>query len=292
VIPTVPVLVFGKNGQVGSNLVRILGQLPGFDVLGVDIDEIDLTQTDGIESFITKCSPRWVINASAHTAVDKAESEQELSFKLNAAAPEEMAKACALTGTGFVHYSTDYVFDGAASEPYVESDPANPKSVYGRSKLQGEVSVLSQLPDAIILRTSWVYDKTGHNFVNTMLRLVETRTELQVVNDQFGSPTLADDLARVTVNILNGVTSGRHNHQGGVFHATGQGHTSWYGFCKEIMKITGNHEVTLTPVTTSEFPTIAPRPAYSVLSNRKLEYTYQQKLPHWRDALYRCLDGG
>jgi dTDP-4-dehydrorhamnose reductase len=286
------VLVFGKNGQVGGNLVRIIGQLPGFDVKAVDIDEIDLTRTDQIESFISSCTPRWVINASAHTAVDKAESEEELSYQLNAAAPAAMAQACALIGAGFIHYSTDYVFDGTASEPYVESDPANPKSVYGRSKLQGEISVLSRLPAAIVLRTSWVYGKKGHNFVNTMLRLVETRTELQVVEDQYGSPTLADDLAQVTVNIVEGVTSGSHIHQGGVFHATGQGHTSWYGFCKEIMKITGNQQVTVTPVATTEFPTIAPRPAFSVLSNRKLEDSYQQKLPHWKDALNRCLDDG
>jgi len=287
----VRVLVFGKNGQVGGNLVRMLGQLPDFEVTGADIDEIDLARTDDIGSFIIECAPQWVINASAHTAVDKAESEEDLSFRLNAAAPEVMAGTCASISAGFIHYSTDYVFDGTASEPYRETDLTNPKSVYGRSKLLGETAVLAQHPAAIIFRTAWVYGKKGHNFVNTMLRLAKERTELSVVDDQFGSPTLADDLAEVTVNIVNGIASGSYNHYGGVFHATGQGQTSWYEFCREIMKISGNDQVTVTPVATSEYPTIAPRPAYSVLSNQKLLDTYQQKLSHWKEALNRCLGG-
>lgn len=284
------VLVFGKNGQVGSNLMRILSGKLIYDAIGVDIEEIDLTKIEGIDRFILDISPEWVVNCSAHTAVDKAESEEALSYALNSSAPEAMAKTCNSIGAKFIHYSTDYVFDGSATKPYVEYDSPNPQSVYGRNKLDGEQRVMVALGDAIILRTAWVYTRKGKNFVNTMLKLSEERDELSVVADQYGSPTLADDLAEVTVNIIDGITQGNFNHQGGVYHATGQGQTNWHEFCLEIMEVAGR-KVTVNAISTADYPTPAPRPAFSVLSNQKLKDTYQLELPDWRDALSRSLKG-
>ena len=286
---TASVLVFGKNGQVGSKLVSLLAATEGFRVRGVDIDEIDLVAVDQIDEFIRSTNPRWVVNGSAHTAVDRAESEPELSLKLNALAPGAMASTCASIGARFIHYSTDYVFDGTASDPYDEDDPVNPQSVYGKTKARGEQEVFTCLSDAILFRTAWVYSREGANFVNTMLRLASERSEISVVNDQFGCPTLADDLARVTVNVINSIEKQEYPHHGGIFHATGQGMTSWFEFCREIMRVSGNHHVVIKPIATADYPTPAPRPAYSVLSNRKLSDIYDQRLPDWTESLKICL---
>jgi dTDP-4-dehydrorhamnose reductase len=288
-VTTASVLVFGKNGQVGSKLVSLLAGTDGFRVRGVDIDEIDLVAVDQIDDFIRSNNPRWVVNGSAHTAVDRAESEPELSLKLNALAPGAMARTCASIGARFIHYSTDYVFDGTASDPYDEDDPVNPQSVYGKTKARGEQEVFTCLSDAILFRTAWVYSRDGANFVNTMLRLASERSEISVVNDQFGSPTLADDLARVTVNVINSIEKREYPYHGGIFHATGQGITSWYEFCREIMRVSGNHHVVIKPIATADYPTPAPRPAYSVLSNRKLSDIYDQRLPDWTESLKICL---
>ena len=284
------VLVFGKNGQVGSQILNLLSA-QNVICQGADIDDIDLTDTDGISAFIVSVNPDWVINCAAHTAVDRAESEEQLSHALNIAAPEAMANSCAELGCGFIHYSTDYVFDGTAVVPYTENDPVNPQSVYGQTKYAGEQAVLSSLPTAIIFRTAWVYSKNGNNFVNTMLRLAREKTEIRVVNDQTGSPTLADDLARVAVNIVNKIVSGDFEHQGGVFHATGKGEITWFDFCKAIMELSKIDSVSIVPISTSEFPTPAPRPGYSVLSNQKLKETYGEEMPQWKDSLAQCLSG-
>jgi dTDP-4-dehydrorhamnose reductase len=284
------ILVFGKNGQVGSSLLEIF-ESKGVRTLGVDIQDLDLTNTKEIEVFINKERPDWVINCAAHTAVDKAESEQKLSYLLNVDAPKAMARTCANLSIGFVHYSTDYVFDGTASVPYLESDEVNPQSVYGRTKAEGESAVLAELKDALIFRTAWVYSENGNNFVNTMLRLAREHSEISVVSDQIGSPTLARDLAQMTVNVIEKIVSKECEHIGGVFHATGQGAISWYQFCQAIMEITENTEVTIRPISTEQYPTPAPRPGYSVLSNQKLNEVYQQQLPHWKESLRHCLSG-
>ena len=292
------VLVFGCGGQVGSDLVDILSsaspcvarQDPGFEVTGVDVADIDLTDTGGIGAFIDRHDPHWVINAAAHTAVDRAESEQALSEVLNADAPAAMAAACASAGRHLVHYSTDYVFDGSGDRPYRETDAVNPRSVYGRTKAAGEAAVLDALPDAIILRTAWVYSRAGRNFVNTMLRLAAERDEINVVDDQVGSPTLARDLARATVDILCAIGSGQKTHQGGIFHATNRGQTSWYGFCREIFRLAGIDGVRVNAISTEQYPTPAPRPAYSVLDNSRLREVYGVELPPWQQSLAGCLE--
>ena len=281
--------MFGKHGQVGSQLCSLLGDDRETRLIALDIEDLDLTDLGAVEDCLHQNNPDWVINASAHTAVDRAESETTLAYQLNADAPDVMAKTCASINAMLIHYSTDYVFDGSATEPYTESDEPNPQSVYGQSKLAGEVAVLSHLPDAIIFRTAWVYSKNGRNFVNTMLRLAGENQSIKVVDDQWGSPTLADELAVITINVMQGILSGKFPHRGGVFHATGQGRTNWYGFCQRIMAMSGNGHIEVSPIPTSAYPTPAPRPLYSVLNNDKLQQVYAQQLPHWEASLERCL---
>ena len=288
---TCKVLIFGKNGQVGSQLVAQFKALDDYLIIATDIEDVDLTDSDATRNLVLQHRPQWVINTSAHTAVDRAESEQSLAHQLNAIAPGVIAGSCKEIGAKMVHYSTDYVFDGQSDRPYVESDQPNPQSVYGHTKLDGERAVLAQLDNAIILRTAWVYSKSGKNFVNTMLKLAQERDQLNVVADQFGSPTLADDLAAATIAIIQQFQSsncfGEDNT--GIFHATGQGTTNWSGFSEAIMQLSGNGHVKINPIGTAEYPTPAPRPAYSVLSNEKLKRAFGLVLSDWQEALKRCL---
>lgn len=276
------VLIFGKNGQVGSCLMQQLGMQ--HEVRGLDQDDLDLVHADQIENTIAAFRPDWVINASAYTAVDRAESEAQLADAINHLAPAAMARACASLGCGLLHYSTDYVFDGTANRPYIESDAPNPQSVYGVTKLAGEQAVMNEYPMAIILRTAWVYAKKGANFVNTMLRLASERDELGVVADQYGSPTLADDLANASVSLIESTPIERLDEVAGIYHATGAGMCSWHGFAREIFTL-ANCMVVLRAISTEAYPTPAPRPAYSVLSNEKLQRVFGVALPDWRQSL-------
>ncbi len=282
-------LIIGKHGQVGSQLNSLLAEREDYQVIATDIEDVDLTDNAATRNLVMDHRPSWVINASAHTAVDRAESERTLAHQLNAVAPRVIAKASNEIGASMVHYSTDYVFDGTASEPYLETDTPNPKSVYGITKLEGEQAVLSALDKSIILRTAWVYSKEGKNFVNTMLRLATDRDVINVVNDQFGSPTLADDLAQVTINIIDQIRLDADLSRYGIYHATGYGVTNWSGLSEAIMQVSGNTGVRINPIPGSEYSTPAPRPDYSVLSNLKLKKTFDLQLPGWQDALGRCL---
>lgn len=290
------VLIFGRNGQVGSALVRQLANVENCRVSSTDVDELDLTDQDATRQLVLDTAPDWVINTSAHTAVDRAEEEQELAHALNAVAPKVIAEACAACGAAMVHYSTDYVFSGSGTTPYLESDQPDPQSVYGVTKLAGEIAVRNALPRSIIFRTAWVYSPHGKNFVNTMLSLAETRDSLRVVGDQFGSPTLADDLAAATISAMQQIhvseladTSAAIDLRFDLYHATGSGVTNWAEFSRAIMAQSGNQQVTVEAITTAEYPTPAPRPAYSVLDNSKLQQQFGITLPDWHDALQRCL---
>jgi dTDP-4-dehydrorhamnose reductase len=283
------VLIFGKHGQVGGQLVNQLAQRAEYAVVATDIEDVDLTDDSATRTLVLEQRPDWVINTSAHTAVDRAETEQELAHQINAVAPGVIAEACAEIGAAMIHYSTDYVFDGSASLPYVETDEPNPQSVYGITKLKGERAVLSALDRSLIFRTAWVYSKEGKNFVNTMLRLAAEQGEIKVVCDQYGSPTLADDLAAMTISALGRVVVDPDFSAYGIYHATGQGVVSWAGFSEEIMRLSGHSEVKVHPIPSSDYPTPAPRPAYSVLSNQKLKQQFGLELSLWQDALGRCL---
>ncbi len=279
-------LIFGKNGQVGSALGRLLHK---HDVIAFDKDELDLAEQSAIEEVIKQHEPDWVINASAYTAVDPAEENEALADAINHLAPAAMAKVCAQLGCPMVHYSTDYVFNGEAKQPYKEDDLTCPQSAYGRTKLAGEQAVMQHQPNSIILRTAWVYAAQGANFVNTMLRLGQERDQLNVVDDQFGSPTLAQDLAQATVQIIEQTPSRQFGEKAGIYHATGSGHTTWYQFAKKVFELTGNDRIELNPIPSSAYPTPAKRPAFSVLSNEKLKTAFDLEMPEWQTALAQTL---
>ena len=286
-------LLIGGAGQVGQELRRSLaglgqvvtttrdGRLPD----GGGCEALDLQDLDGIAPLVERVGPDAVINASAYTAVDRAESESELAFRINAEAPERLAAACAARGIPLVHFSTDYVFDGAGTLPYREHDATAPTGVYGASKLAGEQAIAAFGGRHLILRTAWVYALHGHNFLRTMLRLAGERDELRVVADQVGSPTPAWLIADVTATVL------RHGLvESGIRHLVTTGETSWHGFAEAIMDeaLAGGliaRRPRVIPITTGEYPTPARRPAYSVLDTSALRRDFGLALPTWRDAL-------
>lgn len=273
------VLVFGKTGQ----LARSLADLPLGDLILCFLgrDECDLTDASAISDVIRQRCPDVVVNAAAYTAVDKAESEEGLAYQVNAEAPESMAQACAGLGIGFIHISTDYVFDGEATEPYPVEHEVNPLGVYGASKLAGERKVLAALPSAVVIRTSWVYGDVGNNFVATMLRLTETRDSIGVVGDQWGLPTYASDLAMAILEVVSKLNT----EQGGIYHYSNQGQPiTWFDFVKEVFRCAGK-EIEVNKLTTEQFPTPTKRPKWSVLDCTKIQKVYQLEIPQWQASL-------
>ena len=283
----VRVLIFGRVGQVGTALAELL---PGrAQTLFLDQPEIDLSIPGDVRKPILEFQPAVVINAAAYTAVDKAESEPEVAHAINATAPGLMAGTCEEIGAALVHYSTDYVFDGSAGRPYTENAGVAPRSVYGRTKLAGERAVMAATDRYVILRTAWLYSHVGHNFLKTMLRLAETQSSVRVVADQTGSPTYAWDLAQATVSVVNALATGRDDAYG-LYHATNAGVTTWHGFASRIFQLAGHENMQVEPITTEEYPTPAPRPAYSVLSCEHLAEVFSLRLPNWEDAAARCIE--
>ncbi len=283
-------LIFGRYGQVGSALCKQLAdRSDDYEVVALDKGDLDLTQIEAVKQAVLDAEPDWVINTAAYTAVDHAEEDQEVARLINAAAPEAMAEACKVLGIPFFHYSTDYVFDGENEQPYLEGDDTNPQSVYGVTKLEGEQAVLAAQPASLILRTAWVYAKEGANFVNTMLRLGKERDQLNVVADQYGSPTLAWDLAVATIAIIDNTEVDKVIDVAGIYHATGSGVTNWSGFAEAIFDLAGYTKVSVNPIPSSDYPTPAARPTYSVLSNQKLLNVFGLKMPDWQDSLKRTL---
>jgi dTDP-4-dehydrorhamnose reductase len=280
-------LVFGKNGQVGSRLTRLLGIDSELTACGRD--DVDLSDASGLRALIDSARPDVIVNAAAYTAVDQAEQEPQLAAAVNAEAPRVIAEQAKQLDALFVHFSTDYVFDGTASDPYLETDPTNPINVYGATKQAGEAAVVRTGGRYLVLRTSWVFSSSGRNFLNTVRRLVQERPSLSIVNDQVGSPSLADDLAAATVKIVNTVTNSNENLYG-TYHLTGDGSTSWYDFARAIVAGVGSHRVSVTPIATADYPTPARRPQYSVLNTDKVRQRLGVIMPSWRDAVARCLN--
>jgi dTDP-4-dehydrorhamnose reductase len=293
------ILLLGGNGQVGYELQRSLasrGELTVTTRTGVlpnggTCESLDLSAPDTFAALFERVAPDVVVNATAHTAVDRAESEPEAAVRINAEAPARIAQVCAAHGTHFIHYSTDYVFDGSAVRPYREDDPTAPLGVYGASKLAGEEAIRGSGARHTILRTSWVYAAHGRNFLLTMLRLAAERDELRVVADQIGSPTSAALIADVTADLL----AMPHGAPNGLRHLTARGQTSWHGFAEAI--VAGAHargllarKPRVVPITTADYPTPARRPAYSVLDTARLEAESANHLPDWQEGLARTLD--
>ena len=282
------VLLFGHTGQVGSALAE-QAVAPAV-VQSLNRADVDLADSSAIDRVICQAQPDVVINAAAYTAVDRAESEPDEAYQVNAKAPRVMAQACLECQAVLVHYSTDYVFDGRGGQPYVEDSPTGPTGVYARSKLAGELAVMAAGGQAIILRTGWVYSHDGRNFLNTMLRLAESGEPLSVVGDQVGSPTYAPDLATATWEIIDRFRALSSSCNPRIFHATNHGTVSWHGFASALFERLGRDDVVVEAITTAMYPTAAPRPAYSVLSNERLDREFGVRLPSWEDAMVRCLD--
>ena len=279
------ILVTGANGQLGKEMHRVLEQqCPGVTIY-TDVDTLDITDERAVEYFFEKNELTHVVNCAAYTAVDKAESDQTLCYRINVDAVQNLAKAASKYGVKVVHISTDYVFDGKSYRPYVESDKTNPTSTYGTTKRKGEMILLSFCPDAIILRTAWLYSTHGHNFVKTMLKLGAEKPELRVVFDQIGSPTSAADLADAIHSILTA-----RQWVPGPFHFSNEGVISWYDFAKAIHRIAGLTTCKVTPVTTEDYPTPATRPHYSVLDKSMIKRTYGIEIPYWEDSLRKCIE--
>lgn len=283
------ILVTGSKGQLGSKIKDLSVDFQSFSFSFTDLDELDITNFNSVLDFFKFEKPDIVINCAAYTAVDKAEDDYENAFKINALGPENLAKACNVHNSKFIHISTDYVFDGKEREkPYLESDFTSPQSVYGSTKLEGENLVLKNLQDAIIVRTAWLYSEYGHNFVKTMLNLAQSRTELSVVNEQVGSPTYAGDLAQAILQIS--MQYFEENYwKSGVYHFSNLGKCTWFEFAKEIFKIK-NINIKVNPVTSEEFPSKVKRPKYSVLDKEKIITTYKIDVPDWRDSLKIVLE--
>jgi len=262
------ILVTGANGQLGSEIKVLAIAYPNFDFIFTDIDDFPLDQSEVIISNFKRIQPDIVINCAAYTAVDKAETDSITADTINHLAIATLASLCADSGAKLVHISTDYVFDGSSPIAYTEEDQPNPKSVYGVTKLAGEIACLKNCPESIIIRTAWVYSEFGNNFVKTMLRLMTERDSLGVVNDQVGSPTYAADLAQVILTILNS-----SKWESGIYHYSNAGEISWFQFAQDIKEI-GRKTCDIKGIPASSYPTPAERPAYSLLDKSKIRAVY------------------
>jgi len=275
------ILVTGGNGQLGSELREIAPNYQDYNFLFTDVKNLDITNHSAVAAFIESNNITVIINCAAYTAVDKAESEPELADAINHLAVANFAQIAKDKNIRLVHISTDYVFDGTNHKPYVETDTPNPKSVYGVTKLDGELAMQQINPaNSIIIRTSWVYSKFGNNFVKTMLRLAETRDEISVVADQVGSPTNAADLAKVILTILPQI----ENNSVELFHYSNEGVCSWYDFAKAIFEIK-EISIKVKPIESKQYPTPAKRPFYSVLNKTNIKERYLLEIPYWRETL-------
>lgn len=282
------IMISGHTGQVARELQLALRE---HELISLGRQDFDLSRPHSLRETIMRERPALVINAAAYTAVDQAEQERELAFAINAEAPGAMADACFELDIPLIHYSTDYVFDGSKATPYREADTPRPLGVYGASKVAGEQALRISGCDHLILRTSWVYSQHGRNFLLTMLRLLQEREELSVVDDQIGAPTWAGSIASATAEMIDKWQQGRHRW--GTFHLTCQGETSWFGFASAIaehLRTAGKPCARLRPIPSSEYPTPAQRPLNSRLDGARLEEEWQIRLPDWQQALQQCLN--
>lgn len=300
------ILLIGTNGQVGRELNKRLPRVG--EMTSLDRQQLDLSKLDEIRSAIRKFHPALIVNAAAYTAVDKAESDEALARTINAEAPGVMAEEAKKVGALFVHYSTDYVFDGMKTTPYQENDPTNPQNVYGKTKLEGERAVQSSGAQHLIFRTEWVYAAEGRNFLLTILRLATQREELRIVSDQTGAPTSSTEIAKATTDIVARILGQKERSLSpadisGIYHMTASGETTWYDFTKAILEearviappsrwfaaaTSGLPVITqrVIPIRAVEYPTPARRPAYSVLSNERMARVFSVRMPDWRTQLH------
>ena len=277
------ILITGCNGQLGNEMQLLARENVQHSYFFTDVEELDITDSEAVEAFVEFNAIDCIVNCAAYTAVDKAEENEELCDLLNNVAPGHLARAVGKRGGIMVQVSTDYVFDGTNHIPYTESEPTCPNSVYGRTKLAGEQSVMANCTNAMIIRTAWLYSTFGNNFVKTMIRLGKEKETLGVIFDQVGTPTYARDLAHVIYAAINkGVVPG-------IYHFSNEGVISWYDFTKAIHRIAGITTCKVRPLHTEEYPTPAKRPHYSVLDKTKIKQTYGIEVPYWEDSLRECI---
>ena len=278
------ILITGCNGQLGNEIQLLEKDYPQHVWFNTDVQELDISNQLAVEQFVAENKIDGIVNCAAYTAVDKAEDNKELCTTLNMVAPAYLAAAVEKRGGWMIQISTDYVFDGTKRTPYVESDTSSPDSVYGSTKLAGELGVSKFCKKTVIIRTAWLYSTFGNNFVKTMIRLGKEKPELGVIFDQIGTPTYARDLAVVIMTIINmGIIPG-------VYHFTNEGVISWYDFTKAIHRIAGITTCHVRPLHTAEYPTPAHRPHYSVLDKTKIKKTYGIEIPYWEESLKDCIE--
>jgi dTDP-4-dehydrorhamnose reductase len=278
------ILITGCNGQLGNEMQLLEASHPQHTYFNTDVQELDITDQDAIETFVTENQIDGIVNCAAYTAVDKAEDNEELCTKLNAEAPAYLAAAIGKRGGWMIQISTDYVFDGTQHTPYTEEADTCPNSVYGKTKLVGELNVQKFCAQSMIIRTAWLYSTFGNNFVKTMIRLGKEKPELGVIFDQIGTPTYARDLAvAIFAAIEKGIVPG-------IYHFSNEGVISWYDFTKAIHRIASITTCHVRPLHTSEYPTPANRPHYSVLDKSKIKATYNLEIPYWEESLAECIN--
>lgn len=275
------VAVTGASGQLGQAIKKLSEEHPEHQIHFFASADVDITQKETIEKSWAEIKPDFCINAAAYTAVDKAESEPELAYEINALGVKNLAEVCRKYHTVLIHISTDFVFDGQSNKPYLETDLTQPQGVYGASKLAGEQAISSICERYFIVRTSWLYSQFGHNFLKTMLRLADEKPEVRVVNDQIGSPTHALDLAKALLKIIS-----KPSANYGIYHYSNQGATSWFGFAQKIFEVY-HLKTPLYPIPSSAYPTPAQRPAFSVMDTTKIKTEFQVEIPKWENALLK-----
>jgi dTDP-4-dehydrorhamnose reductase len=280
----IKILVTGSNGQLGSEINKISGAFTDFEFLFTDVAELDITNSEKVAECLAAFKPDYLINCAAYTNVDKAETDLDFATLLNATAVGILAEQSAKIACKIIHVSTDYVFDGKGPRPYREDNPVNPQSAYGKTKLDGEILCQKYNPVSLIIRTSWLYSAFGNNFVKTMLRLGNERSELGVISDQIGTPTNAADLALAILTIISSVENGEKDFVPGIYHYSNEGVASWYDFTKAIFDI-ARINCFVKPIATEDYPSPVQRPAYSVMNKSKIKLIFGLQIPHWRDSL-------
>lgn len=282
------IVVTGANGQVGQELRALAASYPAFEFVFTSHENMLVNDEAAVQKMFAAHRPAYCINCAAYTAVDKAESEQDIAYQVNAEGTRILAAACKSFSTRFIHISTDYVFNGQSPAPYTEEAPTDPVNLYGASKLKGEQLCLQNDPQAIIIRTAWVYSSFGKNFVKTMMKLMQDRPAINVVNDQVGAPTYAADLAKCMMQIVAGDAAKKITWAPGLYHYSNQGRISWYEFAVAIKELTGS-SCTVNPIPSEQYPTPAKRPAFSLLDTSKIRDTFHCTIPEWKESLKQCI---
>ena len=283
------ILVTGAYGQLGNEVRLLSANYPHYNFMFTDVDSLDICDKSMLLDFVQGNDIRYIINCAAYTAVDKAEDEPELCEKINTKAVKNLGEVAQAVNAGIIHVSTDYVFNGQGYLPYTEDMPTHPCSVYGKTKLKGEKALLKACENAIVVRTAWLYSPFGNNFVKTMRKLGAEREQLNVIFDQIGSPTFAEDLAAALLIIVD-QTIDRIHDKGGIYHYSNEGVCSWYDFTLKIHQLSGITTCNVHPIETKDYPTKAARPHFSVLNKAKIKSTFGITVPHWESSLQRGIE--